>query len=455
MKRSKRIIILAVILALLTAATLALNLYEGKQEQIRVSGQVIVQIPAAEVESVSWINYKDETFSFRKEAGQWIYEDDPSFPVDEEKIANVLTPFESYSASFIIEQVEDYGQYGLADPKLTLTINTPDRSFTLKQGGFSIMDSQSYIDIGDGNVYLVKESPEEYVETTLPGMLKHDDTPVLESASQITFSGAENYTISSKVENTNIENPEFSYYTTVGGKTLSLDSEKVETFLGNVTLLRLMEYITYNASEQDLKAYGLDKPVLTITVQNKESGECHIEIGEVVTEAETEGQAATVSRYVRIGDSRIVYILSDYDYEKISAVSVDTFRHPEVIQADVTAISRMEVLLEGQTHTFLYTPPAEESQAGSWSWNDTTIDISPVGQSLLALSADSFTQNTPKDKEEISLKLYTGEELTVTVQLYRYDGKTCLAVVDGQPVSLVPRASAMALVEAVQAIVLN
>lgn len=455
MKRSKRIIILAVILVLLTAATLAINLYEGKQEQIRASGQVIVQIPADEVETVSWITYKDETFSFRKEAGQWIYEDDPSFPVDEKKIANVLTPFENYSASFIIEQVEDYGQYGLTDPKLTLTITTADRSFTLKQGGFSIMDSQSYIDIGDGNVYLVKESTEEYVETTLPGMLKHDDTPVLESASQITFSGAENYTISSKVENANIENPAFSYYTTIGGKTLSLDSEKVETFLGNVTLLRLMEYITYNASEQDLKDYGLDKPLLTINIQNEESSECHIEIGEVVTEAETEEQEATVSRYVRIGDSKIVYILSDYDYEKISAVSIDTFRHPEVIQADVTAISRMEVLLEGQTHSFLYTPPAEESQAGSWSWNGAIIDISPVGKALLALSADSFTQQTPDGKEEISMKLYSGEDLTVTLQLYRYDGKTCLAVVDGQPVSLVSRASAMALVEAVQAIVLN
>lgn len=455
MKRSKRIIILAVVLVLLTAATLALNLYEGKQEQIRVSGQVIVQIPAEEVESVSWINYRDETFSFRKEAGQWIYEDDPSFPVDEGKIADVLTPFENYSASFIIEQVEDYDQYGLTDPKLTLTINTADRSFTLKQGGFSIMDSQSYIDIGDGNVYLVKESPEEYVETTLPGMLKHDDTPVLESASQITFSGAENYTISSKVENTNIENPEYSYSTVIDGKAVSLDSEKVETFLGNVTLLRLIEYTTYNASAQDLKAYGLDKPVLTITIQNDASGECHIEIGEVTAEAKTEESAPTVSRYVRIGDSRIVYILSENDYEKMSAVSVDTFRHPEVIQADMTAISRMEVLLEGQTHTFLYTPPAEESQLGSWSWNDATIDVSPVGKALYALSADSFTRQTPKGKEEISMKLYTGETLTVTLQLYRYDGKTCLAVVDGEPLSLVPRASAMALVEAVQAIVLN
>ena len=43
----------------------------------------------------------------------------------------------------------------------------------------------------------------------------------------------------------------------------------------------------------------------------------------------------------------------------------------------------------------------------------------------------------------------------VKIQLYRYDGSSCLAVVDGETVSLVSRSSVMELVEAVQAIVLN
>ena len=44
---------------------------------------------------------------------------------------------------------------------------------------------------------------------------------------------------------------------------------------------------------------------------------------------------------------------------------------------------------------------------------------------------------------------------TVTIDLYRYDGSNCLAVVDGEPVSLVPRSAVVDLVEAVNAIVLN
>ena len=41
------------------------------------------------------------------------------------------------------------------------------------------------------------------------------------------------------------------------------------------------------------------------------------------------------------------------------------------------------------------------------------------------------------------------------IRLYRYDGTNCLAVVDGESVSLVPREQVVALTEAVRAIVLN
>lgn len=43
----------------------------------------------------------------------------------------------------------------------------------------------------------------------------------------------------------------------------------------------------------------------------------------------------------------------------------------------------------------------------------------------------------------------------VQIKLYRYDGSHCLAVVDGAPVSLVTRTSAVDLIEAVHAIVLD
>lgn len=43
----------------------------------------------------------------------------------------------------------------------------------------------------------------------------------------------------------------------------------------------------------------------------------------------------------------------------------------------------------------------------------------------------------------------------MSVALYRVDGESCLAVVDGESVGYVPRSQVVSLIEAVNAIVLN
>ena len=69
----------------------------------------------------------------------------------------------------------------------------------------------------------------------------------------------------------------------------------------------------------------------------------------------------------------------------------------------------------------------------------------------------SFTDEAPAQKEEISLTLHLDSEAfpTVEISLYRYDGSSCLAVVDGVPTALVERSQVVDLIEAVNSIVLN
>lgn len=76
---------------------------------------------------------------------------------------------------------------------------------------------------------------------------------------------------------------------------------------------------------------------------------------------------------------------------------------------------------------------------------------------LTALSADSFTDEQPSQREEISLTVYLDLEGSPAVEigLYHYDGEHCLAVVDGESVSLVPRGEVVDLIEAVNSIVLG
>ena len=94
---------------------------------------------------------------------------------------------------------------------------------------------------------------------------------------------------------------------------------------------------------------------------------------------------------------------------------------------------------------------------GVYSYNGSEIDLSDFTTALENLTADSFTSAAATGQEEISLTVHLDSERfpTVEIQLYRYDGTNCLAVVDGESVSLVPREQVVDLTEAVRAIVLN
>ena len=65
-----------------------------------------MEVDVDSVESISWEN-ESESLAFHKEDG-WIYDDDTAFPVNEEKINELIEQFEQFSAAFIIEEVTDY-----------------------------------------------------------------------------------------------------------------------------------------------------------------------------------------------------------------------------------------------------------------------------------------------------------------------------------------------------------
>ena len=472
MKRSKKLIALVAVLVVACIATFALTQYEEKQEEIKNSDAIILEIPVDTVQSLSW-EYTEDGLGFHKGEEGWLYDDDEAFPVSEDKVTGILSNFEAFGVTFIIENVEDYSQYGLDDPECVIHLSTAEQSYDIKLGAFSKMDEQRYVDIGDGNVYLVSSDPIDYLETALSGMIEHDDTPGFENVVDITFSGTENYTIVMTEDSPNTYNSEDIYFAQVNGEELPLDTDDITDYLNTVTTLDLLNYVTYNATEEDLASYGLDEPELSVTVNytytdeddNEVSDTCVFHIGQNVEELEAykaaeeaEEDLPDVTKYVRIGDSQIIYELDDIDYITLSGASYDDLRHREVIWADFDTVTQINITLEGENHALTSTLDEEDEDAERvWCYGEKELDIADLQSALEDLSADSFTDEAPSEKEEISLTVYLDNENfpQVKIQLYRYDGSLCLAVIDGETVSLVDRSAVMELVEAVQSIVLN
>ncbi len=480
MKRSKKISILLGILALACIATFAVTRVEERKEKIKNSDEIILEIPGDDVKSLSW-EYESETLAFHKD-DKWLYDGDEAFPVSEDKIKELLSPFASFGVSFIIEDVEDYGQYGLEDPICTIDLATEEQSFKIQLGDYSKMDSERYVSIGDGRVYLVKNDPLDYFNAKLSDMIDNDEVPSFEQATDIDFSGSENYSIAYEEDSTASWCAQDVYFTQKDGGSQPLDTENVKNYLSGITSLNLSDYASYNVTEEELHSYGLDSPELTVTVnytEESEEGEKTentflLNVGrdpeekkaaEKTEEAEPEKETEAaeeagltdaeekITAYARVGESQIVYKISAEEYKNLMAASFDDLRHQEIFTADFADVDRIDISLEGADYTIT---SKKEDEERIWYYQGEEISLTNFIGSVKALEADSFTGEEPAQKEEISLTIHLDHENfpEIRIGLYRYDGTNCLAVVNGKPVALVSRTSVVDVIEAVHAIIL-
>ncbi len=464
MKRYKRILILVGILAVCCIAALAVTRIEEQKEQIRNTGEVILSVPKDTVEKLSWRVDNTDLGFYRDENNSWTYYNDPAFPVDDEIMNGLLEMFEAFSVTFVIENVEDFGQYGLNEPVGTIEFTAGDNSYTVQLGSFSKLDEQRYIDIGDGNVYLVSQDPMDTYDLQLSDLIAHDTIPVFETVDGITFTGSDGYSFAYKGDSTASYCADDVYF----WDSKPLDTENVDTYLHNLSYMELTDYVSYNATDEELTTYGLAEPTLSVrvdhTVENEDetttATSFTIHIGVVTEEAGDETQEPTTTAYARVGDSQIIYKLRKSDETSILAYSYDDLRHKDMFTADFETVTAIDITLEDTTYHLVTVPSTDEDADEDdivWKYGEEEIDITGVRSKLNSLTADSFTDTEAAGKEEIRVVIHMENDHadTLEIVLYRQDGANCLCEVNGESTALIPRSNVVDLVEAVNAIVLN
>lgn len=496
MKRSKKIYTLLAILVVACIITIGVTKYEAKKEQIKNSEEIILNISGDTVTALSWEN-DGTALSFHKD-DTWLYDEDEQFPVDENTIDELLNIFEEFGVSFIIENVEDFGQYGLNDPVCRIQITTTKQldgvktadetlfetetsgdsakeesnyTYEIKLGSFSNMDSQRYVSIGDGNVYLVATDPLDLYNIELKDMIKNDEIPDFKDVSKISFSGSSDYHLNYKEESTDTYCSDDVYFAQIDGKSLPLDTDLVQGYLENISSLQPANYVNYKVTTEELTSYGLDTPDLSVSVDysyeddDKEVSDTFVmyigrnqeEVKKAEKEAEKDdSEPEDVPAYLRVGDSPIIYKITAEQYESLLANSYNDLRHKEVLNAAFSDVYQVDITLDEEDYTLVSSDEENDGET-IWKYQDEKINISDFRSALMGLNADSFTDDKPSEKEELALTVYLDNENypTVSITLYRYDGSFCLAEVDGQTVSLVKRSQVVDLIEAINAIILD
>ncbi len=454
MPKKKKIYILLSILVVVCVATLIVSNTEEKKEDIKTNGEVVLEINPSDVTSLSWTINKN-TLSFTKDE-TWSYDDDTNFPLDDTKISDLLGLFKSFSSTYVIENVTDYSQYGLSSPTCTIDITTADNSYTIKLGNVSKMDSQRYVDIGDGNVYLAASDPYDSYNIQLSSLILNDEIPSMKEVTSLTFKGNENYTITKEDETSLSGNDRYF----VDGK--SLDNDLFNNYMSTIKNLSLYNCVTYNVTEDELKEFGLDNPELTITIgytsnDDEENQELNLYVSSNVEQLEKYNNASdedkdadSVTRYIRVGDSKIIYSLSSTKYETLTSNSYDDLRHQEVFPGDFDSVTSIDITLDDNTYTFT-------KDDDTYKYNDEEIELTTLRNAITSFDVDSFTSDTSVGQKEVSITLNLDNENypSYKMDFYRYDGTSCLLYVDDKPYAYVTRSNVVDIIEAINAIVLN
>lgn len=466
MKRLKRLGILLGILVIVCIAAFCAIRYEEHQEKIRNSEETILEVDPDTVTQLSW-EYDGNSFTLNKEDDVWTYADDENFPVDQDYMQTMLELFQEFGVSFVIEDVDDYSQYGLDNPTCTITLQTEDTTYTVQLGNYSNMDEKRYVSIKDGNAYLVNEDPLDTFDVELKDLIQNDEIPAFDQVTSMETSGETAETIQYVEDSSDTYRGDDVYFVQQSNKLLPLDTSQVNSYLSSLHSLYLNDYVTYNVTDEELESYGLKDPDLTLTVNYTSKDEEENETEEtfvihvshnpdqtIPDVSETDEEDDSFDAYVRIGESSIVYKITTDEYRSLLAVSYDDLRHKEVIPADTEDIKQINVTLDGETYTLT---SREEKKEQVWYYNDEKLEDNDFADALSSLKADSFTEASASGQEEISMTLYLDKDNDpeIHVTLYRYDGSDCLASVDGESVSLVKRSRVVDLMEAVRAIVLE
>lgn len=197
-----------------------------------------------------------------------------------------------------------------------------------------------------------------------------------------------------------------------------LDTDRVDDYLDTVRNLNLKDYVDYDASDDDLAQYGLDTPVLSLSIDYTTTGEeteeeieenFVLNIGRDPTEQETENTEGEeesdedVTAYARIGESKIVYQITSEQYRKLMDLSYDSLRHQEIFWADFSDMYQLDILLEGETYTI--TSEMEDNKR-TYYYQEEELEMAPIRSAVRGLKAGSFTDEQPDQKEEIGLTIY-------------------------------------------------
>lgn len=427
-KKTVKMVLAVVSLAVLCGTYWGVNTHVSKQEKAENSKEEEEQVSvtdtsADEIETVKFLIDKKEV-AFQRKEEKWVKGNDEAFPVSQDTLNNAVGMLGDLKAERVLDDVSDLSEYGLDSPVNTIVFKTKEGEETsIKIGAENESVSQYYVkkNEDDKKVYLVASASIEPFMNSLYDYAESGTFPEIssENIKAIQVEGETSYSLSADENGV--------WYVSDGENREKADSAKATSTASSFSTLEYASFVNYNASEEEMESYGLNKPYANIILNYEEEmskkktdnlkveetepeeaenieekqGEIREEKkGEETEEKKEEpemedkslvihigSEAEEGDRYVSVDDSKEVYTMSDETLSTFLDKDDSDFWDMNVCYASINDIESIEITYKGETNTINVSRETSKDEDG----NETeTLSYEMDGKELDSIKMNTF-----------------------------------------------------------------
>ena len=424
-KKTVKMVLAVVSLAVLCGVYLGVSTYVSKQEEAENSKEEEEQVSvtdasADEIETVKFLIDKKEV-TFQRKEEEWVKGNDEAFPVSQDTLNNAVGMLGDLKAERVLDDVSDLSEYGLDSPVNTIVFKTKmGEETSIKIGAKNESVSQYYVkkNEDDKKVYLVASASIEPFMNSLYDYAESGTFPEIssENIKAIQVEGETSYNLS-------VDENGF-WYVSDGGNQEKADSAKAASMASSFSTLEYASFVNYDASEEEMESYGLNEPYANIILNyeeeiskketdNLKSEETELEEAENTEEKQGEkkgeeteekkeeeaemkdkslvihvgSEAEEGDRYVSVDDSKEVYTMSEETLSTFLDKDDSDFWDMNVCYTSINDIESVEITYKGERKTINVSRETSKDEDG----NETeTISYEMDGKELDSIKMNTF-----------------------------------------------------------------
>ena len=418
MKRSIKLLVLVVVLALCVGGYLGVQQLNQTQQVSEETGTFDLTARVAEdLTGLSW-TANDTTFDLTHDGGAWQRTDDPAFPMDQDKTQAVADDLLALTATRKIEDVTSPADYGLAEPAFTVTARWKDGTETTYAMGDDTPFGDGYYLLLSGQdtvIYTIEDDLSDIFDTTMNALAVLETIPAAENVTRLTVGDSLDLTLA---EASLTINPDQLWYAAEG-----YPVDGAEDLVEAIQAISWDELVTASASDEELTAWGLDDAATAVTLYDGENAVVSILLGNTDDDG---------NYYARLPESAMVYTVAAADVSDLLTVAAEDMRSAtilslpyEQVQAAALTAGSAEYTLEPAdvaTDTDLEGQEAAEDP-GEDLWT-LVLGLTAAGEPEAAVPGDAVLT--------IEVSSVSGKEATLAIA--EYDADSYQLTMDGRTV---------------------